>query len=204
MNYKTAISHFLSWVLSPILTPTYGIITVFLITVLRYASPTAKWVATAVVFALTCVLPGLCVWLLTRFGNVSDLALTRRTDRLYPYIVITAGLVGAGFYLRAMGVPPFVSNFYFGAAVASVVCFIINFWWKISAHGCGMGGYVALLAIISRDTLPHPNLWIAICVAVILTGLLGSARVYLDRHTPLQTIAGSLVGFLAVFLFANA
>lgn len=196
----TVISHILSWVLSPLLMPTYGIIIVMIATALRYAPLSAKWTVGAIVFGMTAVLPGVAVWLLTKYGDIKDVALSRRTDRLYPYILMGAALAGTGFYLQAIGVPEWIDKFYWGAGIACGVNLIINFKWKISAHGAGIGGFVAILASLGHDTLPHPSVWVWVIVAIFFTGILGSARVWLGRHTPMQTIAGSIVGFLSVFL----
>ncbi len=194
----TAISHFLSWVLSPVLMPTYGIIMVFALSVLSYAPMSTKLIITGIVFAATGLLPGLGIWVLTRFGDVSDVALTRRTDRLIPYLITGCCLLGCGVYLLTTGLPRWVSYFYVGAALATVINLLVNFRWKISAHGAGIGGFIAMLMIMNRYGLPHYNLYGWAIGAVIAAGLLGSARVWLGRHTALQTVAGEIVGIAGV------
>ncbi len=190
----------LSVVFAPLLTPTYAMLAIFFLTPLRYAAPASIATVTAVVFGITGFLPGLAVWLLMRYGDVSDLALSRRTDRLYPYILMIAAYLGTSFYLRSVGAPEYVPRFFIGACAAAIVNLIINFRWKISAHGAGMGGLVAMFGILTRYSLPDMHLWVWTTAAVLITGLLCSARVMLGRHTPMQTIAGALVGFAAVFI----
>lgn len=194
------VSHILSWVLSPILTPTYGIMAVFALSPLRYASFSVMATVTAVVFALTAAIPGLAVWLLNRYGDVSDLALSHRDDRLYPYIIMGAALTAAGFYLQSIGAPQWLPRFYWGAAIACAINLTVNFRWKISAHAAGMGGLTALFVILTRYCLPHTGMTGWIIASILLCGLLGSARVWLGRHTALQTITGLLTGFLSVFI----
>lgn len=196
----TNISHLLSWVLSPVVTPTLGIIAVFELSMLSYAPTSSKLLVTAIVFALTCMIPCAAIFVLTKFGDVSDMALTRRTDRLYPYIITMACLLGCGYYLMRTGLPLWIGYFYIGAAAATFVNLIINFKWKISAHGCGIGGLIAMLMILNRYGLPAYNLWIWIAAAFFAGGLLGAARVWLSRHTPMQTICGEIVGFVGVLL----
>lgn len=196
----TWISHFLSVVLSPVLVPTYGIIAVFMLSMFSYAPAASKWIITGIVFTLTGVLPSAAIFLLTRFGDVKDVALTRRSDRLYPYIITAACLLACGVYLRRSGLPEWVGDFYIGAAIATAVNLLVNFRWKISAHGAGIGGLIAMFIILNRYGLPSYNLWGWVVAAVIAAGLLGSARVWLWRHTPMQTVAGEIVGFLCVIL----
>lgn len=196
----TNLSHLLSLILSPVVTPTLGIIAVFQLSMYSYAPAATKWLIVGIVFSLTCVIPCAAIWVLTKFGDVSDMALTRRSDRLIPYIITGACLLACGYYLTRTGLPLWVGYFYIGAAAATLINLLINFRWKISAHGAGIGGLIAMLMILNRYGLPSYNLWGWVVAAIIAAGLLGAARVWLWRHTPMQTICGELVGFLGVIL----
>ncbi len=110
-GWLTNLSHLLSWVLSPVLTPTYGILAVFYLSMFSYAPTSAKWTIIALVFSLTCVIPCAAIWVLTKYGDVSDMALTRRTDRLLPYIIMIGCLTGCGYYLTRTGLPNWVGYF---------------------------------------------------------------------------------------------
>lgn len=197
-GFMTGFSHFLSWTLSPVLVPTYAIILVFHLSMLSYAPTGSKWAIIGIVFSLTALIPGLSVWVLAKFGDVSDYALSKRTDRLIPYIIVGACMLATGFYLTTTGLPEWVGYFYIGAAVATGINLIINFRWKISAHGAGMGGLIAMILVMNRYGLPPYNLWWWCVAAVTAAGLLGMARVWLGRHTPMQTIMGEIVGFIGV------
>lgn len=197
-GFMTSFSHVVSWILSPVVVPTYAIIMVFSLSMLSYAPTSSKWAIIGIVFALTCVIPSLCVWVMTKFGDVKDVALSRRSDRLIPYIIVGAAMLATGFYLTTTGLPTWVGYFFIGAAIATGINLIINTWWKISAHGAGMGGLIAMILVINRYGLPPYNLWWWCMGAVLAAGLLGLCRVWLGRHTPLQTVAGEIVGFIGV------
>lgn len=192
----------------PVIVPTYAIIMVFTLSMLSYAPTSAKLSIIGIVFAMTGLIPGLAVWVLTKFGDVSDLALSRQTDRLIPYIVEGACMLACGYYLTTTGLPDWVGCFFIGGAIAAAINMIINFWWKISAHGAGIGGLIAMVLVMNRYGLPPYNLWVWCMAVVIAAGLLGMARVWLGRHTPLQTVCGEIVGFVGVismeFLFPQA
>ena len=66
-----------------------------------------------------------------------------------------------------------------------------------------MGGLTALFVLLTRYSLTMAHFWISVPIMLTLTGMLCMGRVWLGRHTPLQTVAGSLAGFLSVFLFAT-
>lgn len=207
-GFMTTFSHVLSWIFSPIVVPTYAIILVFYLSMLSYAPTGSKWAIIGIVFAMTAVIPGLAVWVMTKFGEVSDLALSRQSDRLIPYVVEGACMLACGYYLTTTGLPDWVGCFFIGGAIGAAINLIVNFWWKISAHGAGMGGLIAMFLVMNRYGLPPYNLWVWCLAAVTATGLLCMARVWLGRHTPLQTVAGEIVGFLGVmsmeFIFPQA
>ena len=90
--------------------------------------------------------------------------------------------------------------FFVGGAIAGVINLIINFRWKISAHAAGIAGIVALLTRLLIIGIPVPGLNTWFMISIALTGFLGTARVWLGRHTVWQVLAGYVVGFGCVFL----
>ena len=77
---------------------------------------------------------------------------------------------------------------------------VVNLKWKISAHAAAMGGLVAMLFRIAtmHQSVVDLNIWIS--AVVVLAGAIMTARVYLQRHTLMQVIAGCANGFLCVWL----
>lgn len=200
MHMIKKLSNIISILFAPLLTPTYGITAVFLLTPLRFIPATDIAIVISIVFLITGLLPGCAVYIMTRTGAAKDIELTRRKDRLFPYIMMAVALTATGIYLHWIGAQQWISTFFYGAAAAAVVNLLINFKWKISAHGAGIGGLLALFVILSKYALPGTQIWLWIIANAIITGILGAARVFLGRHTPLQTICGSIVGFSAVFI----
>ncbi|MDE6010855.1 MAG: hypothetical protein K2F87_05385 [Muribaculaceae bacterium] len=194
----TMVAHILSWGLSPVLLPTYAIIVIFALSMLSFSPLKSKVIITAIVFGFTCLLPCLAIILLMKHGDVKDAELSRRSERFVPYLINLLCLLGCGFYLGTTGLPEWVSLFYIGAAVATAINLLVNFKWKISAHGAGIGGFIAMLMIMNRYGLPHYNLWGWCIGAVIAGGLLGMSRVWLGRHTPMQTVMGEIAGIAGV------
>lgn len=73
------------------------------------------------------------------------------------------------------------------------VATIITYFWKISLHTVGMGGLLAISLICAR-MMPLLALKM-IPTIVVLTGLVGFARLYLNAHTQTQIYVGYAVGF---------
>ncbi len=190
----------LSIIFSPLLVPTYGMMLTAFLTLLLFLPTGLLWTAIGITFVLTAVLPASTIALLYRAGVISDPGLNSRQERFIPYGVVILCYLGCAFFFYRASAPVWLPLFFSGAALATLINVIVNLRWKISAHAAGMGGLVALLlrVVVSHYALVDMTVWIS--VAIILSGMVMTARVYLERHTLGQVLAGFADGFLCVFL----
>lgn len=194
-NFSTAVS----WLMSPLLMPVYGIVMVFMLTVYSYVPMGIKLGFTLIVAGVTIILPMLTVLLLKHLGMVSEIGLNNQKERTIPYLITILCMGGTGVFLAMKGFPLWVVMFYAGGALAGLIEAIINNWWKISAHGAGVAGLVAMLVRMSHTPMVNPDVLTWLIVAVACAGLTGSARLWLGRHTLAQVLAGYAVGFCSVY-----
>lgn len=195
----TRIANILSWVFVPLMMPVYGILLIFSLSFLAWAPMHSKVVFSLVVFGANFVVPMLLVLLLKKLRLINDVGLNGRKERLIPYIITVLCLSGTGIFLYLKGAPLWVAMFYAGGALAGLINLIVNFWWKISAHAAGIAGIVAMLIQIMKEGSPAAGMTWWIVSAILIAGALGSARVWLGRHTLLQVLAGTAVGFMSVW-----
>lgn len=198
-RFATIVSNVLSWVLVPLLMPVYGLILAFGLSILDVAPMGMRVVFTLIVAGIDLAIPMLLIVLLKKLGMIDDLGLNGRKERLIPYIITTVCYFATAWFMAAKGAPLWLSMFFAGGGLASLINLIVNFWWKISAHAAGIAGVVALLIRIEKDGSPEPELFFWMMLSIVLAGLLGSARVWLGRHTVWQVLAGYVVGFCCVF-----
>lgn len=195
----TAISHFLSWILVPMFMPVYGIILCFSLTVLAFTGFGTRLVFTLITAAFNVVVPAIIILILKKLGFIRDIGLNNRQERFIPYIVSIVCLIGTAVFMHFKGAPTFLVMFFMGGAATGIAEVVINRWWKISVHAAGIAGIVALLLYIlqSQYTMPSTLTWLMISIGA--AGLLGSARIWLGRHTLWQVLAGYAVGFCGVY-----
>lgn len=191
------------WMAIPLFMPAIGIALIFTLSAYSRIPLTSKWVVALVVTGLNTVLPMAIIHALKAMGVVHDVGLNERRERLYPYIITIIGLGLTSLYLHTVGAPRWIWAFYAGAAVTAAISLVVNSRWKISAHAGGIAGIIALLAVMARMGGTPTNLTWWMAGATVIAGLLGSSRVYLYRHTPMQVLAGYVAGFFPAYLLAS-
>ncbi len=196
------ISRVISIILSPLLMPTYGIILALSLTILSLIPVESAMVVAMVTFILTCLVPSIVVFFMKIFGLVSDYSISNRKQRPIPYLATISAFIVGAIYINAVDAPMWLSYYFLAGGGAAITAFIINWWWKISAHMAGIGGLLALIMNMKFDGLAIIDITPLIYVSIIATGLLGTARLYLNRHTFWQVVFGFLNGFLWVFFLS--
>jgi len=194
------VSHLLSTVLSPLIMPTCGVLVVMWASVLCLLPYGTRVAVLLVCMGITCILPLIFLSVLRHFGIVRDLHVDVREERFVPYLFTALCYGVAAYYLHYCHSPQWFVMFMVGSAVTVLLMALINLKWKISAHMAGIGGVVALIYQIHVQGLSAFDLMWLLCSAIIIAGVLGSARLVLKRHDLWQVLAGVVVGFLCVSL----
>jgi membrane-associated phospholipid phosphatase len=124
------------------------------------------------------------IWLRHR-GLVTDLDVQVRKQRMRPMIfMLVCG--GVTWLALALGAAPAQMVFLAGVIwLQMIVIFGITLCWKISVHCATAAGVATMVWVLLGTPLP------------LLVGvpIVAWSRVRLRRHTLMQTIAGSLLGF---------
>src|SRR5690606_18728506 len=87
--------------------------------------------------------------------------------------------------------------FMLGSCLLLIVMFMITLKWKISGHAAAIGGLTALL--ISVTIKYGIDLKWAIISEILVSGLITSSRLILNKHQPAQLYAGYILGFVIIF-----
>ncbi len=119
-----------------------------------------------------------------RKGWLSDVDVSRRTERAGPFLFgITS--VALGFVLlRYVNAPKNLETLLLITTISGVIMLIVTLWWKISIHASSMAGAATMLTLLyGAVMLP----------TFLLLILVSWSRVVLRRHTTAQVIAGSLL-----------
>ena len=152
-----------------------------------------------VIFITTCLMPALSIFLLRTFSFISNLELTKRSERVRPFIFI-AFYYAASSYLFAdkLDMGPVFMTVMIGVTVLIILLLIITIKFKISIHAAaiwGGVGYVSALIVLMGVNLGWYYYFL-----VLAAGLTCSSRLYLGYHQPKEVWSGAILGFLYSFL----
>ena len=193
-----AISKGISILFSPLLIPTYAAL------ILLYSGfhfSMFSWeakrfllivviISTAIMPAITLTVASLGKKLQITAGNSGDLWIPMIFSALYYYL---------GFYL--LNKMPFYAIFkvlLLSGAILIVVLMMISLRWKISYHTAAAGSLFGMVTALSLRLGANPLMLLSIIA--MISGLIATARVILQKNGLVETLAGFPIGFLVFFL----
>lgn len=155
-----------------------------------------------VLFINTMVLPVIFAWYLASKGHIKSILMEDINDRKLIYFFTFLLYLVTLFILSGFSVPSIVYKYAFGATLAVGSLFVFALVQKkLSAHMVGIGGLTGTLVMLSIKL--HTDLLALICVLLVLSGLVGMARISLKAHLENEIYWGFIVGFFAqVFIYS--
>lgn len=163
------------------------------------------------VFLSSFFIPMVAVLMLRFTGLVQSLEMPERQERIIPYIV--TGIFYLWLFRNLVDnttIPRLFSSFALGTTISLFLAFFINLFSKISAHAVGMGGIIGMIVLLmnyfpeykvvqlpwgSEDFLEISTTMV-LMLALVLAGLVGSSRLSLKAHEPMDLYGGYFVGFV--------
>lgn len=198
-----AIARIISYVFHPLLVGTY------LFALMVYLLPAALYPINAgsqllfltLFFIITVVIPVCLLSFLKVSGLIRSFQLESRQERIFPFLIILL-LYGAFTYIltyqNKIGTDDNVFKFLLIVDCLVLAGTLITLFYKVSMHAIGMMGLAGILIPLNKESENTLLLWITIGV-VVLAGVVMSARLQLNAHTPRQVLVGALSGFLIGF-----
>ena len=140
----------------------------------------------------TMVLPLVSIFWLMRKEKVSSLEMSNHKERSLP-LFKTVIWMSFGYYLlqNLLFYTPILKAELLGAIIIILIAAIISKFWKISLHLLGVGGVVGVFIALQ---IIHGNFLYLLILFIMLSGLLGVARIKQKAHNYAQVYAGFLVG----------
>jgi len=125
-----------------------------------------------------------------------ELWLGSRARRFVPFLGTLVFYLATWYCLLRVDLPLFMLDFLLALAVGIAVLLVLNYQWKVSLHTTGQGALLGLLTYLYA-TQPALGL-LPLVMVVLIAGMVGSARLYLDCHTPGQVYWGYGIGLVVM------
>jgi hypothetical protein len=197
-----SLAKIISAIFHPLLVPTYALLLLinFQTHSILALPEDFRYIIVAFVFITTFVLPSIIIFILLKVGKIKSLEMQSQQERVLPMLIIAVAFYSTYYLLKQSAVTGLMSLFMVGATMLVLIALIINYITKISLHMTAWGGlfgtFLGFAISFSYNLIPM------LLVTIFVIGIIATARLKLNAHTPLQVYLGFLVGTLVmVFLF---
>lgn len=211
-------ARFVSYLFHPLLVLTYALALLIIVDPFAFGASSIQAANSKLIilriFLSTFFVPAMAILMLYFLGMIKSLRLQDKMDRTGPYII--TGI----FYLWLLRnfwennlVTPLYTSFVLGATIALFLAFLINIFSKISIHAVGGSALVAMtiITMLTQNNepllIPLPqqgylstSLLYLLLGLLLVVGMLGTSRLYLQKHEPSELYGGYFVGFIAPFV----
>lgn len=141
------------------------------------------------------VMPITLVALMVGLGLIRNLTMPSRESRTVPMLTMFGYYLGLGILLRIkIPAAEVVSDYLLLLAGITALTVLINLRFKISGHGISIGCFAGLYTIAGALSGFY-GMGLVLVATVLLGGVIGWARLYLDAHRPIEFYSGWAVGY---------
>ncbi|MCK5102243.1 MAG: PA-phosphatase [Cyclobacteriaceae bacterium] len=196
-------AYIISLVFHPLLMPSYLFLFIILFasSMMQPLQKESLLQVLSIIFIVTFIIPVISIGTLRLSNFITDLNLVDKKQRITPFLFVTCfyGISAYLFYAK-LSINNMIFLVFSTTAVLLFILTIVTIFWKISAHGAGIGGTIGFILALGM-AYPIHHFAIVLAILLIIAGLIVHSRLSLNTHSPLQVYAGVLLG--AVFCFCS-
>jgi membrane-associated phospholipid phosphatase len=181
---RRRIARYVSHILAP---ATISLPFILLVAFYKAQDRLSDLIYTCITLFFLSVGPLLYIIICLRLGKLSDFDVSRRSQRIGPFLFGIVSAIIGWLVLTLTNGPRNLQTVMIIAVCSGIIMMVITLWWKISMHASSLGGVATVLTVLyGAVMLP----------LFALLVLVSWSRVVLRRHTVPQVIAGSLAGIV--------
>jgi membrane-associated phospholipid phosphatase len=207
-------AHIISFVMHPLFIVGYVLIFLMLANpyIFGFSGPKSQGLVIISILTISVMFPLIAIVMMKALGLISSLEMPDKKERIGPLII--TGLFYMWLYVNVRNndnIPSALSFFILGSTIAVFMALTINSFTKISLHSIAAGGFLTGMFFIVLNwsygyvDIPLPFLsmewrWsdrMVMIIVFLLSGAIGTARLYLKAHKPDEIYGGYIVGILA-------
>jgi hypothetical protein len=161
--------------------------------------------------ASTILFPMIATFMMKGLGFIDSLDMSDHKERVGPLLITSIFYIWMFLnFKRSSFVPEYITYFLLGSTISLFASFFVTLFYKISLHAVAISGLITGLYLVKTKyffyefVLPVINLNfvisadVLIMFLVLIMGLIGTSRLYLNQHTKKQIYIGYFTGFAAM------
>lgn len=189
----------ISFIFHPLLMATYllGLLSFYLPSALYPINVGSRWSFLLLIFVMTFALPVINISFFRIMGTISSFNMIQRRERIRPFFLITI------IYCFVTYIFSFKTRISTDDSLFKLLLIIdclviaatmITFFYKVSIHSIGIMGLLGIIIPLNK-VAENNSLFLPTIALLIIAGLVMSARLQLNSHTPREVFVGALTGF---------
>ncbi len=192
----------ISAVFTPLMVPLLSFFLLFFFTYLRALPMAYKLTVLGMIYCFTIMLPVSGIYLFRKISGWKLYESEKRERRYIPYFLTAVSYLACLIVMYRIHMPCYMNGIVAATLVCIVICAVVNSRWRVSTHMAGGGLMVGGLLSFSFIFRFNP-VWM-LCFFILLSGVLGSARIIVRQHSLGEVGGGFLIGLfcsIIEFLF---
>ena len=153
------------------------------------------------IFLVTFLLPAVNIFMFKLFGSISSLTMPHRRERIVPFILISLLYCAMTYLFHQKVRMDWNDNFMKMLIIIDVliiVSTVSTFFYKVSVHSLAICGLIGILLPLNKIAEEN-SIFYATLMLIVLAGVVMSARLQLNAHSPREVLVGSILGFTTSF-----
>lgn len=189
------IPQFISALLHPIVIPTVGLMLYFLVSPTNFES-TQKLGVLSLVFIVTYLIPLLILVLFKKLKLIDSYKTETIHDRKLPVAIMLVVFYLLGNTLHHIQNFNEISLLFYATSLGLVIVYILfHFQIKASIHLLSFGIFIGFFMVLS--SIHNQSYILIIILNLLISGIVASARLYLNAHKPKEIYIGFFIGVVA-------
>lgn len=197
-------AHIVSVLFHPVFIPSY--IVAFLVnfhpSYFSGFSAGAKMMLLLTTILNTAFFPAFSILVMKGLGFIKSVFLPTQQDRIGPYLAAMIFYFWAArvFFKFEPQLSPLLPSFMTGVFLTTIAALTCNIFFKISMHAIGCGGLTGFFLVLMQSNSMLMT-W-PLSLALLITGLVCTARLIISNHSQKDIYAGLVVGLVCQMVAA--
>lgn len=195
-RFIRAIASFISYVFHPVLMPTVMTLALYKLAAVGFAGVKPKvfgnWLF--IIILNTLIFPLVGVLLMKGLGFIRSMHMRDAKERIIPLLMTMTFYFWAYHVFQNIDSPFILRVLLLGSFWSVIALFMVNIFMKVSMHTAAAGGMLGLVIVLML--ISPINMAIPLFIALVIAGLVGTARMLLGAHNGAEIWMGYLLGII--------